>query len=262
MTMSKAGTPLPPTPADAARTARQEARFGASFLRVHGARLLLVFVGLLLPLWGFGALVEDLREGEPFPFDLPLLHAVHGLAGAGLDDVFVMMSRLGYAWGVVPFDAVLVLGLLLWRRYREGTFAALSILGSLLLNVAAKHTFARARPDLWQSIMPAETTFSFPSGHAMGSMTLVAVLVLLCWSVRTPWGWGWRWPVTLLGSAFVLLVGLSRIYLGVHYPSDILAGWTASLAWVVGVYGLLFYGSLQPWQPHPSKVVPVPPTSH
>ena len=54
--------------------------------------------------------------------------------------------------------------------------------------------------------------------------------------------------MTLVAALFVLLVGLSRIYLGVHYPSDILAGWTAACAWVVGVYGLVFYGTLRPWQ--------------
>ena len=71
---------------------------------------------------------------------------------------------------------------------REGIFAATSILGSLLLNVAAKHSFARMRPDLWKSVSPAGTTYSFPSGHAMGSMTLAAVVVLLCWDVRTRTG--------------------------------------------------------------------------
>ena len=253
MTMSRVDSTPPQTPAEAVQVAKQEARFGSAFLHAHGWRLLLVFAGLLLPLWGFGALVETLREGEAFPFDLPLLHGVHALANAGLYRWFVLVARLGYAWGVVPFDALLVLSLLLLRRYRECTFATLSIVGSLLLNMAAKHTFARARPDLWHSIMPAETTFSFPSGHAMGSMTLAAVLVLLCWSVRTPWGWNWRWPVTILATLFVLLVGLSRIYLGVHYPSDILAGWTAAAAWVVGVYGLVFYGTLRPWQ---KRVVP------
>jgi undecaprenyl-diphosphatase len=258
--MSSAGTPAPrprppspasppPTsPAEAAQAVRQEARFGASFLRIHGGRLLLVFAGLLVPLWGFGSLVEDLREGEAFVFDIPLLEGVHALANAGLDRDFILVSALGYAWGVVPVDVLLIATLALRRRMREGLFAGVSIIGSLLLNLAAKHTFARARPDLWQSVAPAETTYSFPSGHAMGSMTLVMVLILLCWSVRTPWGWGWRWPVTLAGALFVLLVGLSRVYLGVHFPSDILAGWTVACAWVVGVYGLVFYGTLRPWQ--------------
>lgn len=250
MAMSNAdsGTPpTPQTPAEVAQAVKQEVRFGAAFLREHGWRLLLVFAGLLLPLWGFGALVESLREGEVFAFDAPLLQLAHAMASAGLDRVFLAMSALGYAWGVIPIDVLLVLGLAFRRRYREGLFAGISIIGSLLLNLAAKHSFARPRPDLWPSIAP-ETTYSFPSGHAMGSMTLALVVVLLCWYPRSRWGWGWRWPATIIAALFVLMVGLSRVYLGVHYPSDILAGWTAASVWVIGVYGLVFYGSLRPWQ--------------
>jgi len=251
MTMSNAGTDnsAPPrTPAEAAQTVREEARYGAAFLRVHGWRLLLVFVGLALPLWAFGALVEELHEGEVFFFDAPILHFAHGLASAGFDRVFVAMSALGYAWGVVPADALLVLVLGWRRRFREGLFAGVAIVGSLLLNVAAKHAFARARPELWPSIAP-ETTYSFPSGHAMGSMTLALVVALLCWHARSPLGWRLRWPTAIGGALFALLVGLSRVYLGVHYPSDILAGWAAASVWTVGVYGLVFYGTLRPWQP-------------
>jgi undecaprenyl-diphosphatase len=249
--MSNVGTdrPAPPrTPAEAAQTAREEARFGAAFLRVQGWRLLMVFVGLALPLWGFGALVEDLHEGEVFFFDEPILRFAHDLASAGFDRVFVAMSALGYAWGVVPADVLLVLALAWRRRFREGLFAGIAIVGSLLLNIAAKHVFARARPELWPSIAP-ETTYSFPSGHAMGSVTLALVVVLLCWHARAPWGWRLRWPAAIGGALFVLMVGLSRIYLGVHYPSDILAGWAAASVWVVGMYGLVFYGTLRPWQP-------------
>jgi undecaprenyl-diphosphatase len=245
--------PLPASPGEAAQIIKQEGRLGAGFLKTHGWRLALVFVGLLLPLWVFGALGETLHEGEVFTFDVPLLHAVHSIANAGLDRDFILISAVGYAWGVVPFDFALVIGLILWRRMREGVFAAVSIVGSLLLNIAAKHSFARVRPHLWLSASPAETTYSFPSGHAMGSMTVAMVLVLLCWSVRTRGGWAWRWPVTILAATFVLLVGLARVYLGVHYPSDILAGWTAACAWVVGVYGLVFYGTLKPWQPLPGR---------
>lgn len=250
MTMSNADTGSEPgktqqTPAEAAQALKQEARLGAAFLRAYGWRLLLVFVGVLLPLWGFGALVEDLHEGEQFAFDVPLLQMVHAMANAGLDRVFLLATALGYGWGVVPGDALLLLYLIWQRRLREGLFAGISIFGSLSLNVAAKHTFARVRPDLWQSIAP-ETSYSFPSGHAMGSMTLALVVVLLCWYPRSRGGW--RWPAAIIAALFVLMVGLSRVYLGVHYPSDILAGWTAASVWVVGVYGLVFYGSLRPWQ--------------
>jgi undecaprenyl-diphosphatase len=85
------------------------------------------------------------------------------------------------------------------------------------------------RPDLWLSIAP-EQTFSFPSGHAMGSATLAAALSLL------PWRTGWRWPAVALGAFFVSWVGASRLYLGVHFPSGILAGWAAAVGWACLVY--------------------------
>lgn len=117
---------------------------------------------------------------------------------------------------------------------------AVSFVGSALLNMGSKHFFQRQRPSLWESIAP-ESTFSFPSGHAMGSMTLAVTLVLLAWNTR------WRWPVLLLAPAFSLLVSVSRVYLGVHYPSDILAGWCAALVWVVGCY-LVMFSRRHPWR--------------
>ena len=236
-------------PRSALAVARDNTRFAFDFLRRRWRRLLLVFVGVLLPLWGFGELAEDLRAGEVFFFDAPLLQFVHTLARVGPDRFFVQISALGYGWGVVPADIGLVFTLAFRRRSSEGLFAGVAIVGSALLNLGAKQLFARDRPTLWESIAP-ESTFSFPSGHALGSMTLASVLVLLAWHTR------WRWPVTVVASAFVLLVGLSRVYLGVHYPSDILAGWTAALVWTVGTYALVFHDR-RPWKaqsdgPHPA----------
>ena len=94
---------------------------------------------------------------------------------------------------------------------------------------AAKQLFARERPSLWASIAP-EDNFSFPSGHAMGSMTLACVLVLLAWPTR------WRWWVAGAMALFVPMVGLSRVYLGVHWASDVAAGWAAGAAWAVLVW--------------------------
>lgn len=232
---------LPHKPGDAVQAARDDARFGMQFLRRHWHRLALLFAGVLLPLWGFGALAEELREGEAFFFDEPLLRLAHGLASHGGDRLFVALSALGYQWGVVPFDLLLVAWLGLKRWMREGLFAGIALAGSALLNLGAKHLFARDRPSLWDSIAP-ESSYSFPSGHAMGSMTLACVLVLLAWHTRG------RWWVALPACAFALAVGLSRIYLGVHYPSDILAGWTAASAWAVMTYLVVFRGR-RPWQP-------------
>jgi membrane-associated phospholipid phosphatase len=217
-----------------------DARFGVAFLRTRWRRLLLAFVGLLLPLWGFGELADEVREAEAFPFDAPILQFAQSMARDGFDRTFLLFSKLGYQWGVVPCDVLLVLVLALSRKLREGLFAGIAIIGSALLNLGAKHLFARERPTLWESIAP-ESTWSFPSGHAMGSITLAMVLVLLAWHTR------WRWWVALPMAAFVAMVGLSRVYLGVHYPSDILAGWAFSIAWVVGAYLLVFPHGQRPW---------------
>ena len=238
--------PLPKSPAEAARNVRDEARFGASFLRFRWQRLLLAFAGIGLPLWAFGGIVDELREGEGFFFDEPVLRFAHAMARAGFDRFFLFASDAGYS-GVIVADVVLVSLLVLRRKRHEGVFAAIAVVGSMLLNIAAKHVFGRVRPSLWQSIAP-ETSFSFPSGHAMGSITLAWVVVLLWWHLRGARARAWRWPVTALALACVLAVGLSRIYLGVHYPSDILAGWAAATAWTLGTYGLVFRGHLRPWR--------------
>lgn len=220
---------------------RDEARFGLGFLRRHAWRLVLAFAGLLLPLWGFAELAEEIHDQEVIPFDRPILHLARDLASPGFDRFFGTISELGYLHGVVPLDIALVLGLTLLRRFREATFAAIALAGSGLLNVATKMFFARERPSLWESIAP-ETTFSFPSGHAMGSATLGCVVVLLAWRTR------WRWPVVAVVVPFLLLVGFSRVYLGVHYPSDILAGWAAASVWTALVFLLAFRGRRHPWQ--------------
>ena len=202
--------------------------------------LLLLFVGVLTPLWLFAELADEVHELEEIFLDDALLHWLNAMAGPRLDAFFVFVTRVGYQYGVVPVDVLLPLVLLWRRRWREGVFVAVACGGSALLNIAAKQTVQRPRPALWESIAP-ESTFSFPSGHAMGSMTLAAVLVLLAWHTR------WRWPVLAGASVFTVLVGLSRLYLGVHYPSDVLAGWAAGLAWVAGTY-LVLFRARRPWR--------------
>lgn len=204
-----------------------------SLARRHGWKLALLFAGVLLPMWAFMELADEVHEAEAIPFDEPILLFARAVAGDGFDRAALFFSQAGYAWGVVPFDIALVLVLLALRRWREGLFAAVALGGSGLLNVAAKQLFARERPSLWASIAP-EDNFSFPSGHAMGSMTLACVLVLLAWPTR------WRWWVAGAMALFVPMVGLSRVYLGVHYPSDILAGWAAAAIWAVGTYLVVF----------------------
>ncbi len=206
--------------------------YGLRFLRMHAWRMALWFFCLLLPVWGFAALVGEIHEKEVFPFDAPLLGMLHAMATPALDRFFVMVSKVGFLWGTIPIDVILLLWLAAHRRVRDGLFFGLAIIGSAILDFAGKDYFARSRPDLWLSITP-ESSYSFPSGHAMGSATLAMAVIILCWPTR------WRWLALIGGIVFVLLVGVSRVYLGVHYPSDILAGWSAAIAWVFGMHALV-----------------------
>ncbi|MEA3138478.1 MAG: hypothetical protein QOK23_647 [Gammaproteobacteria bacterium] len=217
---------------NAAHVLGDAARYGLRFLRKHALRIALWFFCLLLPLWGFAALVGEVHEKAVFPFDAPILNELHSLATPALNHFFVLVSRAGYRWGVVPLDAIILVLLVVLRRFRDGLFFGIAVIGSAVLNIVAKNHYARLRPDLWLSITP-EMTYSFPSGHAMGSMTLAMAAIILCWPTRA------RWPMLTVSVIFVLLVGVSRIYLGVHYPSDILAGWSAAIAWTFGMYTLV-----------------------
>ena len=196
--------------------------------RTHGLHLIVLFALVLLPLCLFGSIAEDVAEKEDLFFDKQFLLFIHAHATTTLDNLMVLFSRVGSGLILVPFNA-LIFTLLFWKKQRKNAFFwGVAVCGAALINVLAKYGFSRVRPSLWVSLMP-ETTFSFPSGHAMQSMAVGTALVILLWKTR------WRYVMLFLSASFVLAVGLSRVYLGVHYPSDILAGWFASLAWVVGL---------------------------
>jgi membrane-associated phospholipid phosphatase len=191
-------------------------------------RFVLLFFGILAPLYLFGSLAEDVVEHDVFWFDRPVLMFLHAHATPYLDAGMVLLSWAGSAYSLVPLNALIFAYLVLKRRRGTAAFWLLAVAGAALLNFIAKHAFLRTRPTLWSSISP-EITYSFPSGHSMNTMAVVVALTVLLWNT------GWRQVTLATGACFVLLVGLSRMYLGVHYPSDILAGWAASCFWVLGL---------------------------
>ena len=194
---------------------------------VRRNRLLLfeLFFGVLFPLMIFIILGAALWERGGFQWDVTVLHFIHYYATPRRDSVMVFITYLGNARFVIPATIVFAVLFARYRRLREAGFLLLTVGGAAALNVMLKVLFHRARPDLWVSPLP-EFSYSFPSGHSMLSMALAPVLAVLIWQTR------WRWSVTVVGGVYVLAVGLSRLYLGVHYPSDVLAAWSISIAWM------------------------------
>jgi membrane-associated phospholipid phosphatase len=204
-------------------------RFIKNLILSHWRSLLLLFMGVYLPLQVFEILAVKLWQNESgFPWDVPILLAIHSTAQPQLDILAVVLTKFGSFWNVLPVLSAIALILLTQRRWRSLTYLVTTAFGNILINRTAKELMHRVRPHLWDSKAP-EFDYAFPSGHAMTSMTLVAILVILNW--KRPW----RWLVVMFASLFLMAIAWTRLYLGVHFPSDILAGWMVALAWAIGV---------------------------
>ena len=216
--------------------------------RVPWLSLLVYAVLLFGTLFAFAELAGEVYEKERFAFDTRGLIWLFHHQTPLLTGVALALSWLGNIFVLGP--VVLVLTWLFWRKSRRAAgFFALGVVGALVLNLAAKAFFARARPDLFAALSPT-TYSSFPSGHAMGSTAFALALYLLVRHLYPRW----RWQVATVGFLFALGVGLSRPYLQVHYPSDIVAGWALSTAWVLGVY--VWYARL--YRPNARRADAVP----
>ncbi|MEA5576862.1 phosphatase PAP2 family protein [Anabaena sp. UHCC 0451] len=203
--------------------------FVKNFLFSRWRFLLLILMGVYLPLQVVEILAVRIWQNKGgFIWDVPILMAIHSTANPRLDIIAVVLTKWGSFWTALPVLSAVSIILLRKRRWRRLTYILITALGSLIINRIAKELMHRVRPQLWVSKAP-EFDYSFPSGHAMTSMTLVVILVVFTW--YRPW----RWLVLTLGSLYLLLIAWTRLYWGVHFPSDILAGWMVALAWAIGV---------------------------
>ena len=164
-------------------------------------------------------------------FDRAGLELAHALRSERLDAMMQGTTWFGSLLLLLPLTAVLAWLLLRSQRRREAGFLLLALLGSSALGHVFKLWVARPRPDLFPAWLEMPGDWSYPSAHAMQATAAALAWLLVARRTRTLW-------TILLGLA-VLLVGLSRIYLQVHFPSDVVAGILAALLWVAGLHALL-----------------------
>jgi len=164
-------------------------------------------------------------------FDRVGLGLAHALRSEWLDAVMQGMTWFGSLMLLLPLTVVVAWLLLRSRRRREAGFVLLALLGASALGHVFKLWVARPRPDLFPALLDMPGDWSFPSAHAMQATAAALAWLLVVRHSRAFWA-------ILLGLA-VLLVGLSRIYLQVHFPSDVVAGTLAAILWVAGLHALL-----------------------
>ena len=190
-------------------------------------------VGLLAAaggLWLFGGLAEDLLTGDPIVhFDRVLDAYLHARATPPLTTFFLIVTALGSIETIVLLGVV-VAAFFAWRRrwLFLGSWLA-AVAGSAVLNHLLKGLFERPRPYFEHPLL-IETSYSFPSGHAMESFVVYGMLAYFV--ILTLRSWESRVAVVFGAALLVVLIGFSRMYLGVHYLSDVLAGYAAGGVWL------------------------------
>lgn len=187
--------------------------------------------------WALAALANGMAEEKLRAFDRGVLTWVGDNSPAWLDGPMRAVTTLGYYWVVLPLAGLAAAGFYLKGDRLPALFLILASTGSMMLTTTLKTVFGRARPELFDSGYSA-SFYSFPSGHATVAIGFYGVLaLLLAYRLR-----GWRrWCTAIAGVVLVLSIGFSRLYFGVHYPTDVLAGYLAASSWITSLgvaYGI------------------------
>jgi undecaprenyl-diphosphatase len=190
----------------------------------------LVAAGLLLFL--FAKIHEDISHPRLEAIDRGILEGIHAHDTPSLTKLAKTLSFIGSPLTLIP--VILAASAILWMRglKRDSLLVLLSMGGGGLLDTVLKLHYRRVRPDVpW--VFVHERSFSFPSGHSVMAVVLYGVLTYLLMQYERKI---WERVGLMLGSVVLIAgIGLSRIYLGVHYPSDVLAGYVVGTVWVMAV---------------------------
>ncbi|MBD0335126.1 MAG: phosphatase PAP2 family protein [Cyanobacteria bacterium Co-bin13] len=188
----------------------------------------------LLLLLGLAQLADEVLEQEAFIFDEAILLWIHQFANPLLDQIMLAVTRLGDPSTVIPLTFI---GLIwLWWKWQRRVAAifGLTCVGGAVLSTGLKIFFGKPRPRLWPQLI-TENAYSFPSGHALGSMVLYGFSAYLL-AQRFP---GHKRLIFGVAALLIGSIGFSRLYLGVHWPTDVIAGYSVGFLWISVCIGLL-----------------------
>lgn len=208
-------------------------RFLAARLSPEGQFGLHLTIGLVLILLAgiaFGEIAEDVVEGDTITvIDVQLAHWFRERATDGFTRAMLFITH----WNGITGTSVMAALLALWFAYRKAHYWLIVLIaavpGGMLLNVVLKHIFRRQRPSLDDPLLTL-ATYSFPSGHTVAATLFYGVLA--CYLVRRIHDWPRRALVIGAACLMVMLVALSRMYLGVHYLSDVMAASCEGAVWL------------------------------
>ncbi|MFW5875532.1 MAG: phosphatase PAP2 family protein [Myxococcota bacterium] len=193
----------------------------------YGRHLWLRRASVVAGLAIFGLLLAFLPAEGPFAFDMRVMAWARSLREPVTTEVMTIITLLGNGPTLGLLTGVGTL-LIFARSMRWAAFFAVAMTGTAALNQGLKWLIARTRPTASEALASAGG-YAFPSGHAMGTCSLFLALFFVVRALFPRLQPG----AAAVGGALAGLVGWSRVYLGVHYPTDVVAGWATSTAWVV-----------------------------
>ena len=181
----------------------------------------------VLSLFLFAWIADGVAHDRTAGLDLAIRNQVHAYASPPVTRAMIFISFLG-GDGLTAAAILSVIAFLAFHWRRAALWMVVTILGAVVLDLSLKYAFHRPRPVPF--FVPVPYTYSFPSGHSLFSFCFYVVLAgLLAGRMQSRLG---RILVWTLAAVLVAAIGLSRIYLGVHYPSDVIAGYLAAALWV------------------------------
>ncbi|XRG80394.1 phosphatase PAP2 family protein [Rossellomorea sp. GAMAL-10_SWC] len=191
--------------------------------------LSIAFLISLLSLFGFGLMALLVSNHSIYHFDSTVINFIQGLESPAITSFMKIITFLGSSVFIILLSISILYFLYKVLNHRsELILFVAALIGSNILCVLLKLFFHRARPDLHRLI--EISGYSFPSGHATNAMTVYGILTFILWrNIRTKSG---RSLLIITSLIMILLIGISRIYLGVHFPSDVIAGYFTGGFWI------------------------------